>query len=279
MPPPRRRRWLLRSGLRCRVARAISRSVLLACSLLLPSLAAGQPLEEGAPEQPSIWSDVRWKFSTGFDYSTGDYGLDEDTELLYVPLSVEADFFPVRFKLTLPLISLDGPAAVLIDGPSAGTGRTTGLGQIITGVGYLWVPPSEAIPYVEGVFKVTAPTETSDDLGAGEWGFALQADVFKRFGPVLGFGTFGRKFYTGSVLDDRFYTSVGASFEVNDWIQLGLAYDWFEASVDSVRDTHQLSPFAGFELAKDWSFGPYGLIGLSQGAPDWGVGFALSLRR
>ncbi len=217
---------------------------------------------------------------TGFDYSRGSYGLDQDTEYYYVPISIEADFFPVRARLTVPILSVDGPSGVLIDGNANGSStRVTGLGRIVGSLGYLWVPSSTALPYLEVTGKVTAPTETANDLGNGEWAFAIQAELFKSFGDWTAFGQAGRKFYTGSVADDRFYTSIGASVRVHPRVQVGLAYDWYEASVDSVRDTHQLSPFAGFKLGPRLSVGPYGLIGLSQGAPDYGVGFSVSWRR
>ncbi len=241
-----------------------------------PSFAEDEGLES---EPGSWWSDARWKYSTGFDYSRGDFGLDEDTVYYYVPLSIEADFFPVRAKITIPLLSVDGPSGVLVDSEADGSSsRETGLGQIVASVGYLWVPPSTAIPYLEMTGKVTLPTETSNDLGNGEWAFAIQADVFKRFGELTIFGTFGRKLYTGSSPDDRFYASGGASVGVHSRVELGVAYDWYEANVDSVRDTHQISPFVGIKVDRHWSVGPYGLIGLSEGAPDYGVGFSLSWR-
>lgn len=230
----------------------------------------------------SAWDEIRWKYSIGFDYSRGDYGLDEDTDLIFVPVSIEADLFPVRAKLTVPFLNIDGPSGVRFDNPDAdGTesGSASGLGQIVGSLGYLWVPSSKQLPLVEFIGKLTIPSATSDSLGNDDWAFALQSDVFKRYGRLLAFGTAGRKFYTGSSLDDRFYASVGGSVRVHEDVQLGVAYDWFEASLDSVEDTHQLSPFASFKIGKGWSVGPYGLIGLSDGAPDFGMGFTLSVRR
>ncbi len=250
---------------------------LMGILLLAGQVVAAEESLEAGPD--SRWSSARWKFSTGFDYSKGDYGLDEDTELFYVPLAVEVDLFPVRAKITLPLLSIDGPSGILIDGDRMSAERTTGLGQIMGSLGYLWVPPSTAFPYLELIGKLTAPTETSRDLGNGEWAFALQVDAFKDFGRLTAFGHGGRKFYSGGAASDRLYTSVGASLRVHDRVQIGVAYDWFEASVDSVQDTHQISPFAGIKIGHQFSFGPYGLIGLSEGAPDFGIGISVSWRR
>lgn len=278
MPIPQSQCAAKRAPARCSVRSACTQGLALIVLGLIASRANADD-ESRSAEVSSIWNDVRWKYSTGVDYSRGDYGLDSDTQILFMPLSVEADFFPVRVKLTIPFISIHGPSGVLFDGSVNDTGRSTGLGQVIGSVGYLWVPPSESLPFVEFTGKLTAPTETSDDLGSGEWAVALHGDAFKSFGSVSTFGRFGRKFYTGSTLDDRFYASAALGFRVSDRVQLGMAYDWFQASIDSVKDTHQLSPYAGFKFRNNWSFGPYGIIGLSDGAPEWGLGFTLSVRR
>ncbi len=235
--------------------------------------------ENSENEADSLWSTVRWKYSTGLDYSRGDFGLEDDTELIYVPVSVEADFFPVRVKLMLPFLSIEGPSSVPIAGGGSATKRSSGLGQMVGSIGYLWVPSSKALPFVEGSGKLNAPSETSADLGNGAWAISLQVDAFKRFGPLSAFANFGRKFYVDSTLDNRFYTSVGASLRLHERLNVGLAYDWYQASTNSVEDTHQISPFVGVKLGSQWSVGPYALVGLSDGAPDYGLGFTMSLRR
>lgn len=239
---------------------------------------AGAQTESVESEFDSWWTQTKWRYTTGLDYSRGDYGLTEDTEIIYVPISVEADFFPMRARIMLPFLSIDGPTGVLPGGGGTVSGTTRGLGQLVGSFGYLWMPPSQALPYLEFTGKVTAPTETSEDLGNGAWAFSLQVDPFKSFGRLLAFGRLGRKFYTGGTSDDRFYASVGASFRLHERYRLGVAYDWYQASTDSVQDTHELSPYFGIKIGKHWSISPYGLIGLSDGAPDLGMGVTLSVR-
>ena len=225
------------------------------------------------------WKPVHTKYSTGFDYSRGDYGQDEDTQIVYVPISVEADFFPVRAKITLPFLRTDGPVGVLPGGGGVVTGGANGLGQVVGSLGYLWVPPSKAIPFLEFTFKATAPTESAKNLGNGAWAVALQGDAFKSFGKLTAFARVGRKFYIESQSNDRLYTSIGASFRLHDRFQIGVAYDWYESSAASSPDIHQLSPFMGIKLGNTWSVGPYGLIGFSDSAPNYGMGMTLSLKR
>ena len=197
-----------------------------------------------------------------------------------MPISVEADFFAVRAKLTLPILEIDGGSGVLPDDGSRLDGSASGIGQIVGSVGYMWVPASRPVPYLEVAGKLTIPSETSDELDNGEWAVALQGDAFKHFGRLSTFARLGRKFYTGSSLDDRFYASVGASLRPDDWLQLGVAYDWYQASVDSVQDTHELSPFVAIKIGSSGSVGPCVVLGLSDGSADYyGLGFTIRLRR
>ncbi len=227
-------------------------------------------------------TDLRLKYSLGFDYSRGAYDIEEDTEIFFIPLSIEADWFPVLVKLTVPFVAIDGPSGFTPGNVTSGsdyiTESTAGLGQVTARLSYLVLPFHEAAPWLELSGKVTAPTETDDALGSGQWAFSLQAEAFKQYGSLTGFTHLGRTFYTGSRLDDRFYASIGASFRMTRRFSAGLAYDWFEASSNWIEDTHTLVAFAAVKANKKWSIGPYGLLGLSSGSPDYGVGVSFSFR-
>lgn len=227
-------------------------------------------------------SDVRFKYSMGFDYSRGDYGIDRDTEIFFVPISVEANYDSFRAKLTLPFVSIDGPTGIAIDSNGGESGVDPksygGLGQVSGRVGYFVAPFHAAAPWFEFTGKMSAPTESEDALGSGKWAFSLQTDAFKRVGRITPFARLGRTFYTGSRLDDRLYTSIGSSFVLTEFVSTGIAYDWFEATTSDVVDTHDLVGFASIKVGKLWSFGPYALAGLSNGSPDYGVGFSFVYR-
>ena len=190
----------------------------------------------------------------------------------------------MRARVRLPLLYLEGPTGVLPEGTVAGnpsgltTSRNFGLGQATLSASYLFGATTSRLPYLETTAKVTAPSETKTELGSGVWSGALQIDVFDRFGDFTPFLGVGRRFYEGSALDDRFYTSVGSTFRAADRLSIGLVYDWLQATSVAVDDAHQLSPFASMRLGEVWSLGPYAVFGLSEGAADFGVGFSLSYR-
>lgn len=227
---------------------------------------------------------AEWHLIAGIDYSVGDYNLDRETRLLYVPISLQATVGRFRGRVTLPLLSLEGPTGFLPD--TGGTGTVDalgvesefGLGRVSASGSYLFGKPESVLPYLETTVRVTAPTETKSELGSGLWSGSLQLDAFDTYGRITPFARLGRSFYEGSDLDDRFYTALGASVKVVDSVFLGLSYDWHEATTGGVEDAHQLTPFLSFLWGDRFRLGPYGVIGLSEGAPEYGVGCSLGVR-
>ena len=74
-------------------------------------------------------TDVFWQFRmvTGLEYSDGDYGAARDTELTYIPFTLEGKRGPWTVRGTVPWIYKSGPA-VISDG-SAEAGSSTGAGS------------------------------------------------------------------------------------------------------------------------------------------------------
>lgn len=248
---------------------------------LSPVVATAQPEPSlVADENAAAAVDLLW--SAGFDFSRGDYGLDDSTTFYYVPLGLTADIDRVRLKLTIPLLVSDGPVRFE---PGGGTGGTrsdsdvsAGLGQIRVGASYLFDPLARGLPFIEVGGRLTLPTETREALGTGDVAFAAQIDLFRPIGIVSPYVSFGRKWYDSSGLRDRFYTSVGVGIELREGASVGLAYDWLESTSNDLDDAHELVPYLSFVLSERWTFGPYGVAGLSNGSPSYGVGMTVSFR-
>ncbi len=221
---------------------------------------------------------VTWR--TGLDYSQGDYGLKEDSRLIYVPLGVTVDVDYWRFGITLPLLHSDGVVG-FTGGGGLGPllperGEKTGLGETITSASYLFPPAAEGLPWIEVTGQVSWPTRTADVLGTGDFAFAGQVDVFKPIGDWTPFARFGRNFFVVGSLDDRFYASVGATYAWSERVSTGLAYDWLGRAVSGVNHGHELVPYASVAIDESWRFGPYAVVGLSSGSPDYGLGLSVS---
>ena len=57
------------------------------------------------------------KVTMAADYSTGKYGLDESTDILYIPLEIKYRSLPWQFSATLPYIKIKGPGGLVGAGP------------------------------------------------------------------------------------------------------------------------------------------------------------------
>lgn len=251
---------------------------MLMLMLATPSVNAEEPKSTAS-------SPIALRWNAGFDFSQGDYGLggdgqgSNDTTLFFVPIGVTVDYQRFRANLVIPFLASHGPTEVDLNGVAGKSKTTKGLGQIQASGSYLFDPPSTGLPFIEAAVKVTAPTESDRSLGTGLWAFAIQLDLFQKYGRFTPFVSGGRKFYTGRSLGDRFYTSVGTSISVSDAVSVGLSYDWFEATTEAAEDAHEIVPFAAFRLNRRWTIGPYGVIGLSDGSPNYGAGISLSVKQ
>ncbi len=233
--------------------------------------------------QSDARSSLRMRYSLGFDYSRGDYGLARDSQLFYVPIGVTADLARLRLRAVVPFLVSDGPTVVLdgatLSSPRLASETNGGLGEIQLSTSYLFDLGPSGLPLLELGLRVTAPTRSKIELGTGGWAFAPQLDLFQRYGRVTPFVSAGRQFFTVDSLDDRFFTSVGTSIEIRPGMSLGLAYDWLEATNGRASDAHELVPFLSFGSGRGWSLGPYGVVGLSDGSPELGLGISLGLIR
>jgi hypothetical protein len=70
------------------------------------------------------------------------------------------------------------------------------------------------------------------------------------------------------------FTGVGVKI-TQSW-SVGVAYDFRQASTRFSDDSHEISPYLSIRLNRHWQFTPYGVVGLSEGAPDWGLGSSVS---
>lgn len=146
------------------------------------------------------------------------------------------------------------------------------------------------------------PTADEDDgLGTGETDYSFQVDLSKGFGDFTPFATIGYK--VRGDLDDGYFFSIGGGWRLTPAVTAGLIYDYSEASVDSrldpgpdgiidtppgaplagddllnsVENSRELVPYLNFKLNDRMSLQSYGVIGLSNNAPDYGLGTQLSV--
>ncbi|HIF91550.1 MAG TPA: hypothetical protein EYG46_15190 [Myxococcales bacterium] len=200
----------------------------------------------------------------GFDFSRGDYGDPVTTNSLAIPFSLMLELEPITFRLSLPYSVADGFEKNLSDGNGSEAGDVT------TSFTYTYYPSAKALPVLDLTTKVKIPT-ANDKLGTGKTDVTLQLELSKSLGRLSGFGSFGYRFKEG-FYRDIVLASLGAGFRVSRSFSMGVAYDYREASVRWSKDSHEISPNLSIRSGEHLRFGPYGVVGLSEPAPTWGLG-------
>lgn len=231
--------------------------------------------------------DLKVKLSTGFDYSTGDYGDTQDTNILYIPFTTKATKGNWTAKLTVPYLEIEGPGAVVGSGDisvqqNGGNIVTTesGLGDVVAGLTYTF-DLEQYDTYVDVISKVKIPTADEDKgLGTGETDFTFAVDVTKIFGQAYVFGGVGRKFVGDKnqfQLDDIFLFNIGGGYQMTKKTGVGASYDFREAA-GSGEDPSEITIYAVHKITNDISLQGYGVIGFSNGSPDTGIGVQIGYR-
>lgn len=251
-------------------ARALAAAALLALAAAPASAGHGKP---------------GFSLTTGFDYTTGDYGAAADTDILYVPVTVEYETGPWRAGVTVPYISIKGPGNVvggtdgaIVTGTGGGTTRRTseGIGDVVLSATYALPMTDQKLPLIELTGKIKLPTADEDEgLGTGEFDLTGQVDVSKKIGRLTPFGTLGYQFIgepAGTDLDNIFLFSLGAGYEISERLSAGLIFDYRQAASKAAEDPVELTPYVAWQASERLSLNAYLVLGLSDGSPDHGFG-------
>lgn len=228
--------------------------------------------------------------STGFDFSSGEYGESESTEVWYVPLNVKYEWQRRWiFRVTVPYIRVTSGGSIVTAGdviavaPGGERDTQEGLGDVVMGVTYRIDPPRPAFPYVDLTTKLKIPTASqSKGLGTGEVDTTLQIDVMKPFGRFTPFGTLAFRFVgdpPDADLTDTFSASLGFDWRFAKTLSGGVYYGWRQTASRSLGEAHEIVPFLSWKLADHFTIGPYAEVGLSTAAPDFGAGLMLGYKQ
>jgi hypothetical protein len=128
------------------------------------------------------------KLTAGVDYSSGDYGQTDDTEILYLPFTLKYESLSWGLQLTVPWLSVTGSGTVVggidggvvIGGYGRRQARTTesGLGDVVAGVSFALDTLWDSGPLVDLTAKTKfATADEARGLGTGENDFSLQIDI------------------------------------------------------------------------------------------------------
>ncbi|MGD9965972.1 MAG: hypothetical protein AB7T59_05590 [Hyphomonadaceae bacterium] len=246
-----------------------------------------------------------WSYSTGADYTQGDYGAGQDTSIVVAPLSARYDAERWRAALTITYVSVEGAGGV-IPGAGSAFGAGSPLSSVadpLFGVGGPAQPPL-VTPSVEaqGLGDTTLelgftplaeangarislsgavrlPTGNEErSLGAGETVFSLAAGAAHPVGQRS--AVYAAIGYTHAAESDDGAAFASGGFEsriADSWV-LGASGDWSDSRVAGAAGRTQLTLYSGFSLSTDVQLAAYALAGLSDTAPELGGGIRLTVR-
>jgi hypothetical protein len=246
---------------------------------------------------PAAAQESNWSFSTGADYTNGDYGSGQDTEIFIVPFTAAYGQDRWRASVTVPYVSIEGAAGVVpgstgatggplspITNPLLGTGGDAGSSIVTPGVdeeGLGDVTLELAVtPFIsEGGARVSfagaARLPTGDEarsLGAGETVLSVSAGVAQPIGERAAiYGALGYAASTESGEDSIFF-GAGVEGRVSDTVLIGLSADWSQARVADAPERSQATLYSGFDLSQNLRLAAYVSAGLTDAAPDVGGG-------
>jgi hypothetical protein len=225
--------------------------------------------------------------STGIDFSSGKYGAEETTDMLYIPLTFKYATDQWSSGITIPYISLESSGDVVIgpDGrpvpiPGGGSTSESGLGDITASFTWFAYPGTEKLPIVDVTGRVKLPTADEDKgLGTGEFDWALETDLIKGLDRHSLFFTVGYKIFgdTDTVkINNVFYGSIGDSYRYNKTTSFGAFYDIREATTEFTEGMSELTGFISHRMNPKWKVMGYLVKGFSDGSPDIGAGVLFS---
>jgi hypothetical protein len=237
----------------------------------------------------SIPSPAPTSFSimTGVDYSSGDYGTGIDTNILVVPVTARLSTGNFRVSATLPWLRIDGANVIgggdggpIVIDPNAPRAVRKGIGDLSIGAAYS--VPEESLGFgLEFSGRVKLPTGSqSKGLSTGKIDVSTSVEVSKTLGIITPYAAVGYKWAGDpSYIDLRntWFGDVGASVALGKSVML-VEYDYREATSPLSKDSQELFGAFSTPVSKRLDLTVYGSAGLSDGAPDYGLGGMVTVK-
>jgi len=224
--------------------------------------------------------DEKSNLSVGFKYTSGNYGLASNTNILIAQLEGMYRAGHWGFGFTIPHIWITGRGVVLPNGirskapPLPESTTYFGLGDIEAAATYNIFSHGEDGTRVDLTGKVKFGS-AEKNLGTGENDYAAQISLRRqldRFTPAftLGYETFGSP--AGIKLNNAAYGIIGGDYRVAEQRHTG--FDFLLAQKNSADGSgrRELTAYLSQGIGDDIYIRGYVLKGFSDGDPDGGFG-------
>jgi hypothetical protein len=247
------------------------------CTLICQTSFAAEPTESNKP------SSGRFSVSLGADYSSGDYGASEDTDVWAIPIGLKYRTGAWRFGISTSWLHVTSPNTVDADGNFIGSGgkktTETGIGDTHLSAAYTLLDDRDYLLGLDVIGKVKLPTADENKfLGTGKADYGLNLEVFKTINHWSPYWNVGYKWKgdpSGINYHNVWSTSLGFEYLVNHDLTLGAGYDWQQKVTQFSQNAQETSAYANYRLNDSNKLNFYLLTGYSNASPNWGGGLVL----
>lgn len=249
--------------------------------------------------------------SLAYRHTSGDYGLDQDTDTRVISLEVSHAAGPWEIGLGVPWVRVSGFGTVVVTGRGTmamsstpwqgmysmrGSGRygmgggtgadatattstarvtESGIGDVSAFLGYGFGLPGGLDATVTGTVKFATGDEDKG-LGTGGTDYGLELGLERQFGAVVPFVTAGYVVTgdNGAIsYDDYPYLSIGADYAVTPRFSAGIAWNYAAAVSDDTDAASDITADLSVAVDRTWSVKASAGAGLSDSSPDtiWGL--------
>ncbi len=265
-------------------------------------------IEDDQQPQPT----PQWRVSATVNYSSGSYGTDSRTNILYAPMTVRRMFRDGDVSLTIPIVSISGTGSVrLVGGTPTRTSTTasptgsvaavsgggkgpgsrplsssttdSGLGDMILRGRYYLVEESAILPLVAITGRIKLPTaDANRGLGTGEFDEGVGMELTKGLGDRWlayldgGYNIIGDA--PGTNFNNQWWYDVGIGYDVTDNLHMSVFYEEYRALVNTVSNARDLLALTNYIVSDAVHLTGSLLVGLSNGAPNYGMGVGVRFR-
>ena len=251
------------------------RDLAFACALATPCAA------------PAAGAETLVSFSGGLDYSSGAYGGSADTEMLAAPLSARVSANDWALRVSIPYVSITGPADVSDEGGSGGgatarIGTESGFGDTTLTLSrsfrHLWGSDF----YFDAAGRVKLPSgDEARGLGVGATDYGLTGLLGVNADSVSAYFSAGRRFLGdrgGLDRQDGWQAAVGASLGMGEKTRLGASYSWRDASLEGGADPSEIGAFVSYRMSDALRVSLNVGGGLSDASADYRLGARVTWR-
>lgn len=238
-----------------------------------------------------------WQLSSSLTYESGTYGTSTRSETVYIPFTLKRFFDQGDLSFTVPLVVLRTTGeTTLIDGrpQRIRTGRRTdlaptgtvtkeGLGDMMLKGRYYAVDEHGLLPTIALVAKVKFPTaDESQGLGTGKFDEGFGVEVSRRFLERF-IGYFDLSYTiigspAGVDLQNQTTYDIGLGYQFTPQMLGSLFYEERTALLTGQQNPRSLLATWDYKLTQSFRLNAAGEVGLSSGAPDYGLTVGVGVR-